>query len=58
MATQTQPVAALDAISGWWPSEYGADDEAGALNEITAGKTLEAVRPQLLSRSWTWLPRA
>jgi kynurenine formamidase len=44
MATQTQPVAALDAISGWWPSKYGSEDEAGALNEITAGKILEAVR--------------
>jgi hypothetical protein len=44
MATRTQPVAVLDAISGWWPSKYGADDGAGAPNEITAGKTLEAVR--------------
>jgi hypothetical protein len=43
-ATQTQPTAAQDATSGWWPSKYGADDQAGALNEITPGKTLEAVR--------------
>lgn len=28
---------------GWWPSRYGADDEAGALNEITPAKVLEAV---------------
>lgn len=29
---------------GWWPSRYGPDDEAGALNEITPAKVLEAVR--------------
>ena len=29
---------------GWWPSRYGADDQAGALNEITPAKVLEAVR--------------
>ena len=38
-ATQTQPAAVQDATSGWWPSKYGADDQAGALNEITPGKT-------------------
>ncbi len=27
----------------WWPSKYGPDDEAGALNEITPAKVLEAV---------------
>ena len=27
----------------WWPSRYGPDDEAGALNEITPAKVLEAV---------------
>ena len=27
----------------WWPSRYGADDQAGALNEIGPGKVLEAV---------------
>lgn len=27
----------------WWPSKYGAGDEAGALNEITAAKVLEAI---------------
>jgi hypothetical protein len=31
-------------MAGWWPSRYGADDQAGALNEITPGKVLEAVR--------------
>jgi kynurenine formamidase len=37
-----QPGAAPDAES-WWPSRYGPDDEAGALNEITPAKVLEAV---------------
>ena len=27
----------------WWPSKYGADDQAGALNEITTAKVLAAV---------------
>jgi len=31
------------STEGWWPSRFGPDDEAGALNEITAAKTLEAV---------------
>jgi kynurenine formamidase len=29
---------------GWWPSRYGAGDEAGALNEITPAKVVEAAR--------------
>ncbi len=28
----------------WWPSEFGADDEAGASNRITAAKVMEAVQ--------------
>jgi len=28
----------------WWPSKYGAEDQAGALNEITPAKVIEAVR--------------
>ena len=44
MALQTRPTATQDAMAGWWPSRYGAEDEAGALNEITPGKVLEAVR--------------
>ena len=28
----------------WWPSRYGAGDEAGALNEIGPAQVLEAVR--------------
>lgn len=31
------------STEGWWPSRYGPDDEAGALNEITPAKRLEAV---------------
>jgi kynurenine formamidase len=27
----------------WWPSKYGADDQAGALNEITPSKLLAAI---------------
>ncbi|HYO19148.1 MAG TPA: cyclase family protein [Dermatophilaceae bacterium] len=33
----------LMRTDGWFPSRYGADDEAGALNEITPAKVLEAV---------------
>src|SRR5689334_9433739 len=28
----------------WWPSRYGADDQAGALNEIGPQQVLDAVR--------------
>ncbi len=48
MVMQTRTGATLEAAqevtSGWWPSKYGAEDQAGALNEITPGKVLEAVR--------------
>ncbi|HEY3089916.1 MAG TPA: cyclase family protein [Jatrophihabitantaceae bacterium] len=30
-------------MTTWWPSKYGAGDEAGALNEITPAKVLSAV---------------
>ena len=30
--------------TSWWPSRFGADDEAGALNEIGPAKVLEAVQ--------------
>ena len=48
MALRTRPTALQDAVpqnvtAGWWPSKYGAGDEAGALNKITPGKVLEAV---------------
>jgi kynurenine formamidase len=38
--TQTVPRSVTD---GWWPSRFGAGDQAGALNEITPSKVLEAV---------------
>jgi hypothetical protein len=44
MAIQTQPLETQDGTADWWPSKYGAEDQAGALNEITPGKVLEAVR--------------
>jgi len=44
MSVQAQPTATQDAMLDWWPSKYGAEDQAGALNEITPGKVLEAVR--------------
>ena len=28
----------------WWPSRYGAGDQLGTLNEVTAAKTVEAAR--------------
>ncbi len=44
MVTKAQS-APTDAGTGkWWPSKYGADDQAGALNEITPAKVVEAVR--------------
>jgi hypothetical protein len=42
MMTPTQPAITGEAQSGWWPSKYGAEDQAGALNEITPGKVLQA----------------
>ena len=54
MATRTQTSAkqtathqsetGSGAAASWFPSKYGAGDQAGALNEITPGKVLEAVR--------------
>jgi hypothetical protein len=44
MEVQTPHTATHDAMAGWWSSRYGAGDEAGALNEITPVKVLEAVR--------------
>jgi kynurenine formamidase len=43
MATNTQTVNRQSETASWWPSRYGADDEAGALNEISPGKVVEAV---------------
>ena len=44
MMTPTRPAVTGEEQSGWWPSKYGAEDQAGALNEITPSKVLEAVR--------------
>jgi kynurenine formamidase len=38
--TATMPAA---VVAAWWPSRWGSDDQAGALNEITPAKVLEAV---------------
>ncbi|HXH97307.1 MAG TPA: cyclase family protein [Gaiellaceae bacterium] len=35
---QTEPTL------GWWPSAFGADDEIGMLNHVTADKRLQALR--------------
>jgi len=44
MVTQAQTAPTENRTSKWWPSKYGADDQAGALNEITPARVLEAVR--------------
>src|SRR5215470_5084118 len=44
MLTKAQAAQTQSETSPWWPSKYGADDQAGALNEITSAKVLEAVR--------------
>ena len=44
MVTHAQPAPARNGTGQWWPSKYGSGDQAGALNEITPGKVLEAVR--------------
>jgi len=44
MTTQARKAPPDSGTGPWWPSKYGPDDQAGALNEITAGKVLEAVQ--------------
>src|SRR5262249_49825871 len=44
MGMTKQAQTAPSGTGPWWPSKYGLDDQAGALNEITPGKVLEAVR--------------
>ena len=43
---QTPPAAAGAKLSAdkWWPSKWGATDEAGASNHITPAKVLDAVK--------------
>lgn len=43
MTTASARPEALDT-TGWFPSRWGRDDQAGALNEITPATVLEAVR--------------
>jgi len=44
MAKNPQSAPPAGRAPRWWPSKYGADDQAGALNEITPAKVLEAAR--------------
>ena len=44
MSTQTRPGTESRSTDGWFPSRYGPQDEAGALNEITPTRVLDAVR--------------
>lgn len=41
-AAQAQPATAPQ--EKWWPSKWGADDEAGASNHMTPAKTLDAAK--------------
>jgi hypothetical protein len=43
MVTKAHSAPADAGAGTWWPSKYGADDQACALNEITPAKVLEAV---------------
>jgi len=43
MVMHTQAANRQREAANWWPSKYGPDDEAGALNEISSSKVLEAV---------------
>lgn len=42
--TAAAETVATDRTDGWFPSRWGPDDEAGALNEITQSSILDAVR--------------
>jgi hypothetical protein len=42
-AERAEPTEFERRTAGWFPSRWGWDDEAGALNEITPSKVLEAV---------------
>lgn len=37
-----QPALAQTSVDPWWPSQWGSDDERGAINRITAGKVIQA----------------
>ena len=40
----TCATAEADARGPWWPSRYGADDQIGSLNEISAAAIVAAAR--------------
>jgi kynurenine formamidase len=40
----SRPPSVEERTAGWFPSRWGPDDQAGALNEITAAVVLDAVR--------------
>ena len=42
MVTKAHATSSHGEMAGWWPSRYGPDDEAGALNEISRGKVADA----------------
>jgi kynurenine formamidase len=44
MTMNAQSAPTENSTGSWWPSKYGADDQAGALNEITPAKVVEAAR--------------
>ena len=44
MAPIVPAQAQSPAQDKWWPSKWGADDEAGASNHMTPAKTLDAVK--------------
>lgn len=41
---QAQSAPATGGGQRWWPSKWGAEDEAGATNHMTPAKTLDAAR--------------
>jgi kynurenine formamidase len=41
---QAQVAATAASAQKWWPSKWGADDEAGASNHITPDKVLDAIK--------------
>jgi hypothetical protein len=45
MVINAQTAPAEDGTPRWWPSKYGADDQADALNEFTSAKVLQAFPP-------------
>ena len=44
MTALDEPVTSTGRSGPWWPSRYGAADEAGALNEITPAGVVAAAR--------------